>query len=50
MNRNGHGTGGVIRIDEHVVASDNSIDEKARSRESLNDTLAVDDGKLSATH
>jgi hypothetical protein len=50
MNRNGYRTSRVIGIDEHMVAADYSIDEKARSCESLNDTLTVDDGKLSATH
>ena len=50
MNRNGYRTRGVIGVNENVVTADNSIDEKARSRESLDDTLTVDDRKLSATH
>lgn len=50
MNRNGYRTCRVVGIDENVMAADNSIDEKARSRESLDDTLTVYDRQLSAAH
>lgn len=50
MNRNGYRTRRVTGIDEDVMTADNSIDEEARSRESLDDTLAVDGWKLSAAH
>ena len=50
MNRNGYRTRRVIGIDENVMAADDSIDEKAGSGESLDDTLTVDDGKLAAAH
>ena len=50
MNRNGYGTRRVIGIDEYMMTADNSIDEKACSRESLDDTLAVDDRQLAAAH
>jgi len=50
MNRNGYRTRRVVGIDENVMTADNSIDEKACSRESLNDTLTADDRKLSAAH
>jgi hypothetical protein len=48
MNRSGYRTRRVVRIDENVMTADNSIDEKACSRESLDDTLAAYDRKLSA--
>jgi len=48
MNRNGDRTRRVIRIDENVMAADDSIDEEAISCESLNDTLTVYDRKLAA--
>jgi hypothetical protein len=49
MNGNGYRTRRVIRVDKNVMTADNSIDEKACSRESLDDTLAVDDRQLAAT-
>jgi len=48
MNRNGYRTRRVVRIDQNMMTSDNSIDEKACSRERLNDTLTVDDRQLAA--
>ena len=50
MNRNGHRTRRVIGIDENMMTADYSIDEKAGSCESLNDTLTADDRKFSAAH
>ena len=50
MNRNGDGSRRIIGIDENVMTADNSIDEKACSRENLDDTLAADDRQLAAAH
>jgi hypothetical protein len=50
MNRNRYRARRVTGIDENVMTADNSIDDKALSYESLDDTLTIDDRQLAASH
>ena len=50
MNRNRDGSRSIRWMREHVMASGNSVDEKARFGQSSDDLPAIDDWQAPAVH